>query len=278
MAFHRGVFIPPMSRTVALAAEFLLINNNNSRTKFALANRDGILREEQVAIDTRDVAEDRVSTALCGWDYDRVVMASVVPTKAEILRDIFRRHGREIVEVSNRVKLGIAVDFPSPETVGADRLANAAAVAGLGEPLPTIVVDFGTAVTFDIIAEGPAYIGGVIAPGLDLMRDYLHQRTALLPQIDLREPPAAIGKSTIDAMLSGAVHGYRGLVREILTQVTRELDSVRPPRVIATGGYADLIAAGLPEIHSVDALLTMRGIAIIGALNFEPRPGLPVCE
>jgi type III pantothenate kinase len=260
-----------MPLPIASAAEFLLVNNNNSRTKFALANRDGILRDEQVAIDTRDVAEDRIRTALNGWSYDRVVLASVVPTKAEVLRSIFLRQKREIVEVSHRVSLGVRVDFPSPETVGADRLANAAAVAGLGESLPAIVVDFGTAVTFDIIADGPAYIGGVIAPGLDLMRDYLHQRTALLPQIDLREPPAAIGRSTIDAMLSGAVHGYRGLVREILAQVTSELDAKRPPKVIATGGYADLIAAGLPEIDAVDPLLTMRGIAIIGALNFEPR-------
>lgn len=254
-------------------AEFLLVNNNNSRTKFALANRGELLRGEQIAIETRDVAEDRVRSVLDGWRYERVVMASVVPTKAELLREIFRREGRELVEVSHRARLGVAVDFPSPESVGADRLANAAAVAGLGCPLPAIVVDFGTAVTFDIIAEGPAYIGGVIAPGLDLMRDYLHQRTALLPQIDLREPPAAIGRSTIDAMLSGAVHGYRGLVREILVQVTRELGSPRPPRVLATGGYAELIAAGLPEIDEVDPLLTMRGLALVGALNCPPAGG-----
>ena len=162
-----------------------------------------------------------------------------------------------------------SVDFPDPETVGADRLANAAAVAAFHEA-PAIVVDFGTAVTFDIVAPGaarPAYIGGVIAPGLDVMRDYLHQRTALLPRIDLREPPAAIGKSTIDAMLSGAVHGYRGLVREILARVRDELPGNSPLKVIATGGYADLIAAGLPEIDLVDPLLTLRGLAAIGILN-----------
>lgn len=257
-----------MARPDEPAAEFLLVNNNNTRTKFALANRSGILRDEQIAIETRHLDEERVRSALEGWRYQRVAMASVVPTKAEVLREIFRREGRETVEVSSRVALGVAVDFPSPESVGADRLANAAAIAGLGGPVPAIVVDFGTAVTFDIIAEGPAYIGGVIAPGLDLMRDYLHQRTALLPQIDLREPPAAIGRSTIDAMLSGAVHGYRGLVREILAQVTAELVSRRPPRVIATGGHAELIAAGLPEIEAVDPLLTMRGIAFVAALNF----------
>lgn len=252
------------------AAEFLLVNNNNTRTKFALADGSGAVTSELVAIETREVSEDRVRSLLDGWDYRRVVMASVVPTKAEILREIFHKEKRDIVEVTHRAKLGVAVDFPSPETVGADRLANAAAVVGLREPPPVVVVDFGTAVTFDIIAEGPAYIGGVIAPGLDLMRDYLHQRTALLPQIDLREPPAAIGKSTVEAMLSGAVHGYRGLVREILARVTEELGGDSPVKTIATGGYAELIAAGLPEIDRVDPLLTMRGLAIVGALNVSP--------
>lgn len=248
-------------------ADILIVNNNNTRTKFALANGTDILGGGQTAIDTRDVDEDRLRGVLKTWRYRRVAMASVVPAKAEVLRGFFHRLEKPVVEVSCRVNLGVAVDFPSPESVGADRLANAAAVAGLGGALPAVVVDFGTAVTFDVIAGGPAYIGGAIAPGLGLMRDYLHQRTALLPEIDLREPPTAIGKSTIEAMLSGAVHGYRGLVREILARVTEELNSPRPPRVIATGGHAELIAAGLPEIDAVDQLLTLRGIAIIAKLN-----------
>lgn len=251
-----------------MRAEFLLVNNNNSRTKFALADGRVVREAEHRFIETSRLDADSITGTLAGWEFEKIVLASVVPAKAAVLRDHFStRH--PVVEISHRVRLGVRVDFPHPETVGADRLANAAAVAAF-HAAPAIVVDFGTAVTFDILAagsDGPAYIGGVIAPGLDVMRDYLHQRTALLPKIDLREPPAAIGKSTVDAMLSGAVHGYRGLVREILSRVRDEMPSPTTAKIIATGGYADLIAAGLPEIDLVDPLLTLRGLAAIGVLN-----------
>lgn len=243
-------------------SEFLLINNNNSRTKFALSNR-GELTDEHRVIDTKDLTEIDVADLLEEWNFSKIVMASVVPDRADDLRKWFSE--TPMVEVSHKIKLGIEVDFPNPATIGADRLANAAAVSE-----PMIVVDFGTAVTFDIISQQNddqlAYIGGVIAPGLDAMRNYLHQRTALLPEIDLREPPSAIGKSTEDAMLSGAVYGYRGLVREILVQINNELD--QDTKIVATGGYADLIAAGMPEIERVEPFLTMEGLRIIGDLNF----------
>ena len=128
-------------------------------------------------------------------------------------------------------------------------------------------MDFGTAVTFDIISAEKKYIGGVIAPGLEAMTDYLHTRTALLPKISLIEPPGPVGKSTKHAMLAGAVYGYRGLVREILAEIQRDL-AARKLRVVATGGYADLIAAGVKEIAAVHPGLTLEGLRLIGALNF----------
>jgi type III pantothenate kinase len=128
-------------------------------------------------------------------------------------------------------------------------------------------VDFGTALTFDIVSAAGTYIGGVIAPGLEAMTDYLHTRTALLPKISLIEPPSAIGKSTRHAMLAGAVYGYRGLVREILAQIRTELGWKKKLRVVATGGYADLIAAGMPEISLVQPDLTLDGLRIIGNLT-----------
>ena len=128
-----------------------------------------------------------------------------------------------------------------------------------------VVVDFGTAVTFDIISRDRNYIGGVIAPGLEAMTDYLHQRTALLPQITLREPPGPIGKTTRHAMLAGAIYGYRGLVREILAQIRTEIGRAK---VVATGGYADLIASGIREIGEVREHLTLEGLRLIAALNF----------
>jgi type III pantothenate kinase len=174
--------------------------------------------------------------------------------------------GRPLVELSHRIELGIAIDFPDPSKIGADRLANAVAVAARRPDGPVIVVDFGTAVTFDIIDARPAYIGGVIAPGLDAMRHYLHERTALLPEIEIARPPSVIGKSTVHAMQSGAYHGYRGLVLEILARIHEEMDG--PAKTIATGGYAALIADGLPAIGSVEPHLTMQGLLRVAELNF----------
>jgi type III pantothenate kinase len=118
-----------------------------------------------------------------------------------------------------------------------------------------------------VISKEKAYVGGVIAPGLAAMTEYMHSRTALLPKITLREPPRAIGKSTRGAMLAGAVHGYRGLVRQILIEIAHELGAGKRLRVIATGGYAELIAHGLPEIQSIHPNLTLEGLRLIGSLN-----------
>ena len=130
------------------------------------------------------------------------------------------------------------------------------------------MVDFGTAVTFDIITAERAYTGGVITPGLEVMTDYMYQRTALLPMIDLEEPAHVIGKSTKSAMMSGAIYGYRGMIKEILTQLGSELDE-QAFKVVATGGYADLISAKIPDIQHVNPLLTLEGLRIIGNLNFN---------
>src|SRR3989442_15504375 len=121
--------------------------------------------------------------------------------------------------------------------MGGDRPANAAAVAQL-YGYPAIVVDFGTAVTFDVVSAGGDYVGGVIAPGLEAMTSFLYNQTALLPKLSLREPVSAIGKTTRDAMMSGAVFGYRGLVREILVRVSFENFPGAKARVVATGGNA----------------------------------------
>jgi type III pantothenate kinase len=124
------------------------------------------------------------------------------------------------------------------------------------------VVDFGTAVTFDVVDRAGNYIGGIIAPGLAMMTTYLHEKTALLPKITIHDTETIVGKSTRQAMLSGAVHGYRGLVRELVLQLKKELRAPRLP-VVATGGYARLMAAGLPEITAVDPLLTLEGLRLV---------------
>ena len=126
---------------------------------------------------------------------------------------------------------------------------------------PVVVVDFGTAVTFDVVNAKGNYVGGIIAPGLAAMTDYLHEKTALLPRIQIREIKNAIGKSTEAAMLAGAVHGYRGLVRGLIGELKRELKVKNLP-VVATGGYAKLIAARLPEISAVAPDLTLEGLRL----------------
>jgi type III pantothenate kinase len=160
---------------------------------------------------------------------------------------------------------GIGIDYPRPTTVGPDRLANAVAVRH-HYGAPAIVIDFGTAVTFDVVDARGNYVGGVIAPGLAAMTDYLHEKTALLPRVRLREVSRAIGRSTAEAMRVGAVLGYRGLVRELLAALRGELGT-RSVRVVATGGYARLMAAGLPGIQAVDPLLTLEGIRLVWEAN-----------
>lgn len=247
-------------------ADFLLIDNSNSFTKFALASRSKLGTTRKLS--TAEVTPTSVQKLLGNWTFQAAVLCSVVPQKASILERCLRAVPLERVSAAS--PLGIHIEYPQPATIGADRLANACAASAL-YGAPAVVVDFGTAVSFDILAPGETYVGGVIAPGLAAMTDYLHQRTALLPKIELLEPPDAIGKSTRHAMLAGAVYGYRGLVREILAQVQKSLGLRRRPRIVATGGYADLIAAGLPEIQHVHPGLTLEGLRLIATRAFPKK-------
>ena len=187
-----------------------------------------------------------------------------MPIKNTLIRQSAK--GIRTLFVSAKCELGVGVDYPEPESIGADRLANAAAVAALYST-PAVVVDFGTAVTFDVVSAERSYIGGVIAPGLEVMTTYLYKRTALLPKLTLIEPRHAVGRSTKAAMMAGAIFGYRGLVKEILAKISAESFGGRRAQVVATGGYAQLIAARLPEIDAVRPHLTLEGLRIIGNLN-----------
>jgi type III pantothenate kinase len=241
---------------------YLLIDNSNSYTKLAVATRERVGSVRKVR--TSELTTAALRQAIRGWSFEKVILASVVPKKGAVIEAALG--GRDLLRVSSKVKLGVGIDYPQPKSIGADRLANSTAGAVLfGAPL--VVVGFGTALAFDIISRERMYVGGVIAPGLEAMTDYLHQRTALLPRISLLEPPSAVGKSTRHAMLAGAVYGYRGLVRQILEEIRRELEE-KKLRVVATGGYAALLAGGLPEIETVRPNLTLEGLRIIANLNF----------
>jgi type III pantothenate kinase len=243
-------------------ANYLLIDVSNSFTKLAFATRRRISRPRRIA--TNDFNAGSLGRFLRRREVDAFVVCSVVPKKNREVRKAASR--RKILQLSPQLKLGVGIDYPAPKTIGADRLANAAAVAAL-YGFPAIVVDFGTAVTFDIVSEQREYIGGVIAPGLESMTNFLYQRTALLPKLSLKEPRSAVGKSTIEAMRSGAVLGYRGLVREIIARIKSQRFPRRKIHVVGTGGYARLIAGRLKEIDAVHPNLTLEGLRIIANLN-----------
>jgi type III pantothenate kinase len=241
---------------------YLLIDVSNSFTKLALASPKRILRPRRIA--TKKLTTAFVRRFFIKRKIDMLVVSSVVPKKNRAIAAA--RRGTRTIWLKPGVQIGVGIDYPNPKTIGADRLANAAAVAALSG-CPAIVVDFGTAVTFDIVSADKKYIGGVIAPGLEAMTNFLYQRTALLPKLSLKEPRRAIGRSTIEAMRAGAIIGYRGLVREIIAQIKKERFARQKVYVIATGGYAELIAGRLPEIERVHPNLTLEGLRIVANLN-----------
>jgi type III pantothenate kinase len=246
----------------------LLFDIGNTNTHVGLGNSRRVLR--QLNLPTREWsggnAIARVKKFAGAGKISGAILCCVVPRAApEIRRAIFKIWKLNPLELNSKTVRGIGIDYPKPDSIGADRLANAvAARARFGAPV--VVVDFGTAVTFDVVNAKGNYAGGIIAPGLAAMTDYLHEKTALLPKIKIREVKSVVGKSTEQAMLVGAVHGYRGLVRELIGELKRELRANKLP-VVATGGYAKLIAAKLPEIFAVTPDLTLEGLRLVWLAN-----------
>lgn len=244
---------------------YLLIDNSNTRTKFMIGTEEKLLPWIS-HVYTAHISAESIAEMLEDQTWDAVYLCSVVPDKAKIIEEALAQIAltpfKTLTHASN---LGIGINYPMPSQIGADRLANSIGANALYGS-PCIVIDFGTAVTFDIIND-EKYQGGVIAPGLGAMTDYLANKTALLPKITLTEPESAIGKTTEKAMDIGAVYGYRGLVREIITELSKELET--KPTVICTGGDGQLITNGLPDlIHHYHPSITLEGIRIAATLNF----------
>jgi type III pantothenate kinase len=254
-----GVCILAMARR----SDYLLMDVSNSYAKLAFASRERL--SNPARIPTSELSSSVVAEFLRRRQVQKLVISSVVPAKNSAISKA-ARNKVQALWLNWKLKMGVTIEYPKPESIGADRLANVAAVAELYE-CPAIVVDFGTAVTFDVVSERRSYIGGVIAPGLEAMTNFLYQRTALLPRLSLKEPHRVIGKSTVEAMRSGAVFGYRGLVREILARIKVEQFSRKRVTVVATGGYARLVANQVPEVAVVHPHLTLEGLRIVGNLS-----------
>jgi len=250
----------------------LLFDIGNTHTHVGLADRLRVLR--QINVPTREWFGGKAAALVKKFagakKIDGAILCSVVPRATPLVRKTVRAIWRlDVMDLTPETVCGVGIDYPKPGSIGPDRLANAVA-ARRRFGAPVVVVDFGTAVTFDVVNRAGDYAGGIIAPGLAAMTDYLHEKTALLPRIKIAEVRTTIGKSTEEAMLIGAVHGYRGLVRELIAELKRELRVKKLP-VVATGGYAKLIAARLPEISAVAPDLTLEGLRLVWLAKIQPN-------
>jgi len=252
----------------------LTIDCGNTNTVFAVYDGDVPRGEWRIASDARRTADEYavwlvqlMSMQDLRREYiDSAVIATVVPGALFALKTLCRRffEADPLVVGEPSVKLGIKVLLDNPAEVGADRLVNAVA-AHARYPGDLILIDFGTATTFDVVNAKGDYVGGAIAPGINLSIEALHMAAAQLPRIGIKRPDKVIGKSTVPAMQSGVYWGYVGLIEGLVARMTAEIGA--KPTVIATGGLAPLFMDATPIINHLDADLTVRGLVAIWRKN-----------
>lgn len=251
----------------------LAINVNNTNTSFGLHSEGRWVAHWRVATDRAKQADEYAMLLRSLFEYSDldwsevsgVALSSVVPPITATFVDLSRRYLRhDPLIVSHRIKTGVKILIDYPAEIGADRILNSLAARTI-HGCPCIVVDFGTATTFDAISRDGDYVGGAIAPGLGIAAEALFSRTAKLPRIELVPPPAAVGKNTVHAMQSGLVLGYVGLIEGLVARIRSELGD--RARVIATGGMAHILAEQTAIIEEVDPMLTLEGLRLIYNLN-----------
>jgi type III pantothenate kinase len=253
----------------------LCINANNTNVKFAVYDGEKPVGDWRLKTEAGRTADQYIVwldqlMRMAGLELKQItgaIIASVVPASVFHLTMLCEQHlkTKPLVVGDPAVKLGIAVKMDIPTaTVGADRLANA--VGGhITYRKPLIIVDFGTATTFDVADGEGNYLGGAISPGINLSVEILHSATAMLPRIAVERPARVIGKSTTEAMQSGIFWGYVGLIEGMVQRITSEFGS--DLAVVATGGLAPLFVGVTPLIHHLDPEITMRGLVEIYRRN-----------
>jgi type III pantothenate kinase len=252
----------------------LAIDSGNTNIVFALFDGEQVRGEWRSSTDTNRTADEfgvwltqlMAMEGLNRHDVDACIIASVVPAVVFSLKTLCRRYfGCEALVVGDEgVKLGIEIDLDRPEEVGADRLVNAVAAHKYYEG-SLIVIDFGTATTFDVVDGNGTYCGGAIAPGINLSLEALHMAAAKLPRVAIGRPRTVIGKATVPAMRSGIFWGYCGLIEGLVTRIKKEFGA--PMTVLATGGLAPLFMEAIDVIQHLDPDLTLRGLLAIHRLN-----------
>ena len=197
---------------------------------------------------------------------DGLAISSSVPTQTAALREMASRYfDAPCVIVEPGIKTGMPILYDNPREVGADRISNAVAALDLYEP-PTIVVDLGTATTFDAISAGGEYLGGAIVPGIEISMDALFDRAEALRRVELREPRHVVGRTTVEAMQSGAIYGYAALVDGLCRRIETEIGT---STIVATGGLSSLISPHAEVVAHVEPWLTLHGLRLIYLRNVE---------
>ncbi len=250
----------------------LVVDVGNTNTVLGLM--DGETVEQQWRVSTIPRTTDEVGltiTQLLGLrglgvdDVRGVIISCVVPSTLYNIEKAVRRYLHvEPLVVGSGIRSGMRVRTDNPREVGADRIVNAVAAAERWAP-PLVVVDFGTATTFDCVDARGDYVGGAIAPGLAISAEALFTRTSKLPRVPVKRPATAIGTNTVTAIQSGLFHGYVGLVNELATVCKQQLQGQATS--VATGGFANLIARECHEIDHVDEHLTLRGLSLLWHRN-----------
>jgi len=253
----------------------MAVDVGNTHTVIGLYEGETLICHWRVRTELTNTADELAATihglfTLKHIDYNDIngmVLACVVPPIQSAWRNLsMDLFSFEPMEISRHLDTGLEIKTDNPAEVGADRIVNSvAAYEKYGKAL--IIVDFGTAITFDCVSKQGEYLGGIITPGLSISLDALSLRTAKLPRIDITiTPEKAIGTNTIDAIRSGVLFGYGGMVEELIGRIKKEM-APGEPKVIATGGMAALIAPHAPSIEVVEPMLTLEGLRLLHARN-----------
>jgi type III pantothenate kinase len=251
----------------------LAVDIGNTNINIGVFNRDKLKATWKIATGVHRMADEYASLLIHLFEHEGVavtqitdaILCSVVPPLAGVFEEMCRHYLKVVpLLVEAGVKTGIRIAMDNPREVGADRIVNAVAAHHLYGG-PVIVIDLGTATTFDAVSKDGDYLGGAIAPGIAIATEALFARTAVLPRVELTHPKRAIGRNTVAAMQSGIVFGYAGLIEGIVTRIQQELKG--EAKIVATGGYADLLARETPVIEEVNSDLTLTGLRLIYEMN-----------
>src|SRR6266542_1430555 len=246
----------------------LAVDVGNTQTVFGLFDGAELAEHRRVATEAHRTGDELGALITRFFDLERVdgiCLSSTVPPLVREYEAFAQRYADvPLLVVGPGVRTGIPIRYDDPREVGPDRVANAVAAAGR-YGAPCIVVDFGTSTNFDVVSAAGEYVGGVLAPGIEISMDALFERAARLRKVDFVEPPSVIGKTTVAALQSGVVYGFAGQVDGIVTAIRKELGS--DARAIATGGLAELIYPHASTIERVDPFLTLEGLRLVWERN-----------